>query len=503
MGAKINELATIKSADAGLKWLLCVVCGLLSSVSIHAQTNLVLNGGFETGDLTGWTPSSVDDVEVDTDPYNIAHSGNSGAYIASGVGSLAYIFQTVPTIPGRSYLISAWVKGTSNRPFPRINEFHVSWDGTNLFDATNRVFGQTYWDSDWTNVQFVAVASGQHTLLKFGFQDNNAQGGYLGLDDVSVVLVAPPDDRPLAITGAASEVGPSSATVNGTVWPNGGAVAWFEYGTTTNYGSRTAMVPIASNIAPVQVSSPVSGLSWGSVYHWRLVATNDAGAGFGLDSNFRAAPQSLVVNGGFETGNFNGWTQTGQAGERVDTYLEVVHSGAYGAYFGPAGSLGYLSQTLNTIPGGSYLISAWVHSEDGETPYEFNVTWDGTSLFDAYNLPVAWTNVQLVAVASTDHALLQFGFRDDPDYLDFDDVSVVLIPSPEFLPGGLTVTNGNLALTWRSLPGLTYQLQYTTSLPATAWIDLGPSITATDLRTTALDPIGSDSRRFYRVVMLP
>ena len=78
--------------------------------------------------------------------------------------------------------------------------------------------------------------------------------------------------------------------------------------------------------------------------------------------------------------------------------------------------------------------------------------WDQP--FDAYNLPVAWTNVRLVAVASTDHALLQFGFRDDPDYLDFDDVSVVLIPSPEFLPGGLTVTNGNLALTWREVrPG--------------------------------------------------
>ena len=262
--------------------------------------------------------------------YNIAHSGNSGAYIASGVGSLAYIFQTVPHHSGTLVLDFCVGEGHLETPFPRINEFHVSWDGTNLFDATNRVFGQTYWDSDWTNVQFVAVASGQHTLLKFGFQDNNAQGGYPA-STTSPSCWLPPRRLAAGHHRGRQRSGPSSATVNGTVWPNGGAVAWFEYGTTTNYGSRTAMVPIASNIAPVQVSSPVSGLSWGSVYHWRLVSTNDAGAGFGLDSNFRAAPQSLVVNGGFETGNFNGWTQTGQAGERVDT-LEVVHSGAYGAY---------------------------------------------------------------------------------------------------------------------------------------------------------------------------
>jgi Carbohydrate binding domain len=188
MNNKFDELASIKPAGPGLKRLLCVVCGLLSSASIQAQPNLVLNGGFETGDLTGWTSGGAN---VDTDPDEEVHSGAYGAFFAGGVVSLVYVFQTVDTIPGYTYSISTWVKGTSNRPFPRHNEFHVTWDGTNVFDAVNNSAGP-YWDLDWTNVQLTAVASSQHTVLQFGFQDDGIQGGSLGLDDVAVVAIPPP-----------------------------------------------------------------------------------------------------------------------------------------------------------------------------------------------------------------------------------------------------------------------------------------------------------------------
>ena len=109
------------------------------------------------------------------------------------------------------------------------------------------------------------------------------------------------------------------------------------------------------------------------------------------------AQPNLVLNGGFETGDLTGWTPSSVADVEVDTAGDqVVHSGTYGAYFGPVGSLGYISQTLNTIPGGRYLISAWVHSEDGETPNEFNITWEGANLFDAFDLPIDWTSVMAI-----------------------------------------------------------------------------------------------------------
>jgi uncharacterized repeat protein (TIGR03803 family) len=60
-----------------------------------------------------------------------------------------------------------------------------------------------------------------------------------------------------------------------------------------------------------------------------------------------------------------------------------------------------------------------------------------------------------------------------------------------------------LNLTWSSVAEQSYQLQYLTDLNATNWANLGPTVTATNGTMTASDLIGADSKRFYRVVLLP
>ena len=45
---------------------------------------------------------------------------------------------------------------------------------------------------------------------------------------------------PVAVTGGASSITSTSATLNGTVNPNGRSTTWyFEYGTSTSYGTKT------------------------------------------------------------------------------------------------------------------------------------------------------------------------------------------------------------------------------------------------------------------------
>jgi hypothetical protein len=137
-----------------------------------------------------------------------------------------------------------------------------------------------------------------------------------------------------------------------------------------------------------------------------------------------------VVNGGFETGDFTGWTLSGNTSWTiVDNGSRsgiTPHSGNYLAAMGPAGSLGYISQTLLTIPGTSYLLSFWLDSPDGATPNEALVSWNGNTLADVTNLPAfGWTEFQFVVTATGASAVLQFGFRDDPSNFGLDDISVV------------------------------------------------------------------------------
>jgi hypothetical protein len=78
-------------------------------------------------------------------------------------------------------------------------------------------------------------------------------------------------------------------------------------------------------------------------------------------------------------------------------------------------------------------------------------------------------------------------------------LTVVLPPiTPTF-----TSSNGTFNLTWGAVSNLTYQLQYNLDLTTTNWVNLGSPITATNGSISTADIIGSDTQRFYRVLLSP
>jgi hypothetical protein len=92
---------------------------------------------------------------------------------------------------------------------------------------------------------------------------------------------------PTAITLAASAVTPTTATLNGTVNPNGIATTYhFEWGTTTSYGNSTTTTSAGSGSSAVTVNAAISGLTSGTTYHFRLVAVNSDGTSNGSDFTF-------------------------------------------------------------------------------------------------------------------------------------------------------------------------------------------------------------------------
>lgn len=92
---------------------------------------------------------------------------------------------------------------------------------------------------------------------------------------------------PLVSTGAATAVTNTSATLNGTVNPNKDATtAYFEYGTSTAYGTKTVTQNVGGSKANRKVSQSVTGLTASTTYHFRVVATNASGMTLGPDKAF-------------------------------------------------------------------------------------------------------------------------------------------------------------------------------------------------------------------------
>ena len=103
---------------------------------------------------------------------------------------------------------------------------------------------------------------------------------------------------PTPTTGTATLSDGGAVTFTGTVNPNGVTTSWwFEFGTTTSYGSRTPTRSAGAGTAAAAVSESVTGLPAGSTFHYRLVVSSDAGSVGGSDATVTTGTAPTVVTG--------------------------------------------------------------------------------------------------------------------------------------------------------------------------------------------------------------
>jgi hypothetical protein len=103
---------------------------------------------------------------------------------------------------------------------------------------------------------------------------------------------------PKATTGSAREVSYGSATLTGSVNPNGNNTSYyFQYGPTRAYGGQTAIADAGSGASAKNVRLGIAGLQPITVYHYRLVAVNAAGVATGSDRTLKTekVPLSLAI----------------------------------------------------------------------------------------------------------------------------------------------------------------------------------------------------------------
>jgi hypothetical protein len=125
--------------------------------------------------------------------------------------------------------------------------------------------------------------------------------GYDGPSGLGSLWGAPEVPPPTPLTGAASAITATEATLGATVNPHGGVVdeCRFEYGPTPSYGSSAACSPSpGSGSSPVPVTAPISGLAAGTVYHFRVAVAYPGGSDAGADRSFTTPGSPPTVSTG-------------------------------------------------------------------------------------------------------------------------------------------------------------------------------------------------------------
>jgi hypothetical protein len=120
------------------------------------------------------------------------------------------------------------------------------------------------------------------TTYHFRIVATNSDGTTDGSDEVFSTTA-----KPTVETKAATSIGETGASLNGTVNPKGASTKYyFEYGLTASYGSKTAEASAGSGTSNVEESKAITGLAASTTYHFRIVATNGDGTTDGSDQVF-------------------------------------------------------------------------------------------------------------------------------------------------------------------------------------------------------------------------
>jgi len=120
------------------------------------------------------------------------------------------------------------------------------------------------------------------------------------------------------------------------------------------------------------------------------------------------ASANLIMNPGFETGDFTGWTASGDAGVFGTIGGVAPHSGNFQAVFSGISSL---TQSVATTPGASYTIDFFL-ANTAPPPNSFLVSWGGSTIFSLTNQgsSTSYTEYTFTETASTASTALHFQF---------------------------------------------------------------------------------------------
>ncbi len=332
------------------------------------QTNLVATlpaeyGGYDISNaLSGLEPGTLYF-------YSVVASNANGISVGS-------IFSfTTPFAPVASTLLPTALASTSvtlnGEVYPRNAPTTVSfaWGTTTNLGNTNLVVALP---AEYGGYSISNVLSGlQPGIIYFySIVASNTNGTAVGSIFNFTTTVGP-----VADTLHATALTPSSAALNGEVFPRNAATAVsFAWGTTTNLGNTNLATTLPAEYSGYYISNVLTGLEPGTVYFYSVVATNTNGTAVGSIFNFTtpvgpAASTLYASNVTATSATFNGevfprnapttvsfvWGTTTNFG---NTNEVTTLPAEYGGYF--------VSNVLSGLqPGAQYFYSVMATNTNG------------------------------------------------------------------------------------------------------------------------------------------
>jgi hypothetical protein len=279
----------------GIVWTICHSPAQLRAYSVSNFANPIW-----TSDLAASSRDSLDSASkfsVPTIADGQVFVGTSTALIAFGVTPGAPPTPPVLATSAASSIgsASATFNGTVN-PEGGATTVFFQYGTTTSYGSMTSTQNE---GSGSTSVGFSATASSlaAQTLYHFRAVANYSGGTVFGADK-TLTTSATPVTPPVITTISATAIAATSATLNGTVNPEGhAATVFFQYGATTSYGSSTVTQSGGSGSSTISFTSAAASLTVQTLYHYRAVATYTGGTVFGTDHTFTtlAAPPAPPV----------------------------------------------------------------------------------------------------------------------------------------------------------------------------------------------------------------
>ena len=287
--------------------------------------------------------------------YRVAASNSSGTTKGNILSFLPGAVPAVRTLGATSIGATGATLNGSVLPNGLATNAWFEW-GTALSTLTSTSSQSV--GSGTTSLPVTAELTGLSTGTTYYFRvaASNASGTTRG--SILSFTTASPGDPPTVTTIAATSVGATGATLNGSVTPNGlPTSAWFEWGTDSSLASysTTATQAVGSGSASQTINQGLTGLSTETTYYYRVAASNSQRTTNGLIESFTTTSSSPSF-GIVSTTPANNATEIPIANTMTVTFnqdvdIATLSSGiTVSSFIGPLpGSISYNSSTKTAI----------------------------------------------------------------------------------------------------------------------------------------------------------